>query len=64
MRVTEIHFSKTVQVRRYEPERFEMTITLNEGESVQEAMRRARLTAARELGLLDAAEANDDGAFE
>lgn len=50
MRVTQVSYTKTRQVAKYEPERIELVITLEDGESVQEAVRRARLTAAVAMG--------------
>lgn len=50
MRVTTVVFSKTKQVRPYEPERIELTIELAEGDTVQSAVEQARRTANAMLG--------------
>ena len=50
MRVSTVHFSMTKQVRPYEPERIELTIELQEDESVEEAVAMARRTCSALLG--------------
>lgn len=50
MRVTQVVFAKTKQVRPYEPERIELTIELAEGDTVQEATEQARRTCNALLG--------------
>lgn len=56
MHVSKVVFSKTVQVQRYEPERIELTIDLNEGDTVGDAVSAARRTCSRLLGLTPSAD--------
>lgn len=51
MKVTQVTFTRTKQVNRYEPERIELTIELNgRGDTVAKAVAHARATIAREFG--------------
>lgn len=50
MRVTQVVFAKTKQVRPYEPERIELTIELAEGDTVKDAVEQARRTCNAHLG--------------
>ena len=50
MRVTALSISHTKQLRPYEPERIELTIEVQEGDSTQEAIARARATIKEAFG--------------
>lgn len=47
MRVREIHYSMTRQVRPYEPERLELTVEVDPDEQPGEAVQRARAFCLR-----------------
>lgn len=50
MQVTSITISRTKQVRQYEPERIEIVVALNEGDTVSGAIASARATIAAHFG--------------
>jgi hypothetical protein len=42
MKVTIIHYSRTYQVRQYEPEKIEVTYELEDGDDPVEALKQAK----------------------
>ena len=50
MRVIQVEYTKTRQVERFEPEKLGLTIQLEAGESVLEAIAQARRTCAIAFG--------------
>ena len=52
MRVTRVEYQRTKQVKRFEPEQIRLVMELDEGDTVAEAIKKARITVAREFGEL------------
>ena len=52
MRVSQIKYRRNKALRPYEHEHLELVIELNEGDTVADAVKQARVTVAREFGEL------------
>ena len=52
MKIRTVEYQRTKQVARFEPEQIRLIIDLEEGDTVADAIKRARITVAREFGEL------------
>jgi len=52
MKIRTVEYQRTKQVARFEPEQIRLIIELEEGDTVAEAVKKARITVAREFGEL------------
>ena len=52
MKVRTVEYQRTKQVKRFEPEQIRLIMDLEDGDTVAEAIKKARITVAREFGEL------------
>jgi hypothetical protein len=52
MKITRVEYQRTKQVAKFEPEQIRLVVDLNDGDTVAEAVKKCRITVAREFGEL------------